>query len=332
MTWRIALSSLRFQPVDANLDDLVLNKITGSNEEIESLTRAEQQRLAEEELGVDEHAHIHMISVPNEGMMAGQPTNCYLIGPVAGDGPLTLIDAGRSEGLEVFTGAFEADDIDPTRIERIVLTHCHPDHVGGAEQLRELSGAPIYAPPGEREHIERFTPGLEIDQWLDHDAPLVCEGYELRPIYTPGHSPGHIAFVESQTRMLLAGDMISGFGSVGIFPPNGSVGDYIDSLRRLLAAHEADPFIAILPGHGPVVPGVREKIEEYIAHRLQRENEIITALQEQGPLTTDELMPIIYVEILPHLAPAGKATITMHLQKLLDEGRVIQDDETYRLV
>jgi glyoxylase-like metal-dependent hydrolase (beta-lactamase superfamily II) len=242
-----------------------------------------------------------------------------------------MVDTGRVEGFDLIVTALVEAGVEPGRITRIILTHCHPDHVGGARELREMTGAPVYAPPLEREQIERFAPGLTVDYWLDHEAPVECEGFSLTPVFTPGHSPGHLCFVESGERMLLAGDMISGFGTVGIFPPNGSVAAYIASLRRLLALHEAEPFSAVLPGHGPVVPDAGTKIEEYIAHRLEREQQIIDALARHGPLTLDELPPLIYDEILPHLLPAGKATISMHLQKLLDEGRVAVNDERYRL-
>jgi glyoxylase-like metal-dependent hydrolase (beta-lactamase superfamily II) len=264
-------------------------------------------------------------------MMSGQPTNCFLLGYVGGDGPLTLVDTGRPEGVAVVEQAFTDAGIDPTRVTRIIMTHGHPDHVGGATALKSSTGARVYAPLLEREQIERFAPDLVVDVWLDHKQPVECNGYALQPIFTPGHSPGHIAFVDSKTRMLLAGDMISGFGSVGIFPPNGSVREYIDSLRRLLAEHEREPFAAVLPGHGPIVPDAGAKIAEYISHRLQREQEIIRQLEAHGPQTLDELFPRIYTEILPHLEFAGRGTLISHLQKLIEDGRVLEIEKRFVL-
>lgn len=329
MTWRIAVTTGHFLPVDP--ENPVLNRIDVSDSEVDAERAAEEQRQATAAQSIDPDAHVHMLAIPNEGMMSGQPTNCYLIGAIAGGGSLTLVDAGRPEGYDVFVAAFDEAEIDPGRIKRIILTHCHPDHVGGAQALKSLSGAEVHAPPLEKQQIERFAPDLEVDHWLDHETPVQCEGFTLTPIFTPGHAPGHLAFVDSETGMLLAGDMISGFGSVGIFPPNGSVAEYIASLRRLLEWHEREPFTAVLPGHGPVIGDARAKIEEYIQHRLDREHQIVDALTEHGPLSVDGLMPIIYEEILPHLAAAGKSTMTMHLQKLVDEGRAVEDGGVYRL-
>jgi ribonuclease/clavin/mitogillin len=329
MTWRIALATGRLLPVYP--DRPSLERIDIPDDEIDRKRAEEEARLAAESVEVYPEAPAHLIAVPNEGMMAGQPTNCYFLGRID-RGPLTMIDAGRVEGFDLIVGALADAGVDPGRIEQIVLTHCHPDHVGGAAKLKELTGAPVHAPPLEREQIERFAPDLVVDYWLDHEAPVECEGFSLTPVFTPGHSPGHLCFVESSERMLLAGDMISGFGTVGIFPPNGSVATYIASLRRLLALHEAEPFSAVLPGHGPVVPDAGTKIEEYIAHRLEREQQIIDALARHGPLTLDELPPLIYDEILPHLLPAGKATISMHLQKLMDEEKACELDGRYHLL
>lgn len=317
-------------PVDPK--NPVLNRIDAPDDEIDRRRQDEEARQASEVPKLDPDADIHMLSIPNEGMMSGQPTNCYLLGRPAGDEPLTIIDAGGDPQIEIFRFAFEESGVDPNRVARIVLTHGHPDHVRGAAELAKLCEAPVMAPIGEREQIEYFDPDLHVDHWLEDESPIACERFSLRPIYTPGHSPGHLCFVETLTGSLLAGDMISGFGSVGIFPPRGSMSEYFASLHRLLDEHKTQPFTSILPGHGPVIPDARSKIEEYIAHRLKREEEIYQALAKRGSATVDELFPDIYPDILPHLGFAGKATITAHLDKLVEDGRLSLNGDTYAVL
>lgn len=273
-----------------------------------------------------------IFGVPNDGMMAGQPTNVFLVGDVSGGGPLTLVDAGAPDSVQRLFDAFAHSGIDPARITRIVLTHCHPDHLGGAAAVQAVNGADVWAHPLERGHIERWGEGVRIDHWHDDESPIRCEGFDLLPIFTPGHSPGHFCLLVSTNGALLAGDMISGFGSVGIFPPEGSMADYIDSLRHMLEVDERTPYRVIGPGHGPVVPAAREKIAEYIVHRLAREDEVVVALQP-GPASVQELLPAIYPEVQAHLSWAASCTLQAHIDKLVIDGRVVAvGDERYALV
>src|SRR3954449_4130348 len=141
----------------------------------------------------------------------------------------------------------------------IVLTHDHHDHSEGAPALSSMTGAPVERPGGG----ERVGP--------------------FEAIATPGHAPDHVALVAG--RSLFTGDTVLGTGSVFIQPGEGSLSAYLDSLRRLRTL-DAE---AILPGHGPVVWDPRAKIDEYLAHRLDRERRVVEAL-EAGARTHDELL------------------------------------------
>ncbi|HUG14450.1 MAG TPA: MBL fold metallo-hydrolase [Thermomicrobiales bacterium] len=276
----------------------------------------------------DDAPDVLIFGVPNTGMMTGQPTNVMLLGYVGdADRRLTLVDTGPNDGFEALSEAFDNAGIDMARVERIVLTHCHPDHVGSASAAQAASGALVFAHPLEQEQVDRFGEGIEVSQWIEDGEMIACDGFALRPILTPGHSPGHVCLVEPRTKALLAGDMMSGFGSVGIFPPNGSVRDYIASLRRLLVEYETTPFAAVCPGHGPVIADARAKIAEYIEHRLQREEEIFAAVGD-GHATLDDLVPVIYPDVNDNFARAARGTLIMHLRKLIEDGRVRSVDET----
>lgn len=274
---------------------------------------------------------VHIFGVPNEGMMSGQPTNVFLIGELEGNGPLTLVDAGAPDTVQHLLDAFRESGVDPARIDRIVLTHCHPDHVGGAATVQAISNAEIWVHPLEQAHLNRWGGDLRIDHWIDGSEAIPGPGYALEPIFTPGHSPGHLCYFVSGNNALLAGDMISGFGSVGVFAPEGDMAAYIASLRRMLEVEERTPFSVIGPGHGPAIAEARAKIEEYIVHRLAREEEVAAALQN-GPATLDDLLPVIYPEVQRHLSWAAVHTMQAHLIKLINDGRVVQvDAERYAL-
>jgi glyoxylase-like metal-dependent hydrolase (beta-lactamase superfamily II) len=187
-------------------------------------------------------------------------------------------------------------------IDGIVLTHSHGDHADGAPALASRAGVDVVRPRG---------------------------GEEVGPfsvIATPGHSPDHVALLYG--RVLFAGDTVLGTGSVFVGGGEGSMAAYLDSLRRLL---ELD-LEAICPGHGPVVWEPHAKLEEYLAHRLERERRVVEAL-EAGAATRDELLDRAWSDVefeaVPYLRMAAGLTLDAHLEKLSAEGRL--RDEISRL-
>lgn len=179
-------------------------------------------------------------------------------------------------------------------IEGIVLTHDHLDHAGAAEAVAQRSGAPIVRPRGD----ERVGP------------------FEV--IATPGHSPDSVCLLLG--RDLFTGDTVLGAGSVFIQPGEGSLSAYLSSLERLRDL-ELD---AIWPGHGPPVREPRAKLDEYIAHRLDRERALLAAL-EAGARTDEELLDAAWSDVAERLRPAAAVTLAAHLEKLADERRLPDD-------
>ena len=178
-------------------------------------------------------------------------------------------------------------------IEGIVLTHSHPDHADGAPALASRVGVDVVRPSGG-----------------DRVGPFDV-------IATPGHSPDHVSLLFG--RVLFAGDMVLGAGSVFVGGGEGSMAAYLDSLRRLL---ELD-LDAICPGHGPVVWEPRAKLEEYLAHRLERERLVVEALEE-GLSSRDEVLDRAWSDVdfdaAPYLRIAAGMTLDAHLDKLSSEG------------
>lgn len=176
-------------------------------------------------------------------------------------------------------------------VERIVLTHRHPDHAAGAGRLARLSGAPVLA----------FEEGLS-----DGD---VAGG--LVAVHTPGHSLDHLCYWHPQSRTLFSGDLIAGTGSILIAPPEGDIEAYVSSLERVQALSPS----RILPGHGPKVTRADEKIEEYIAHRHEREAQVAAAL-ESGAASLEEVVNVAYVDVPPAMRPYAELSARAHLLKL----------------
>jgi glyoxylase-like metal-dependent hydrolase (beta-lactamase superfamily II) len=134
-------------------------------------------------------------------------------------------------------------------------------------------------------------------------------------VATPGHAPDHLAFVTG--RVALTGDAVLGQGSVFIAPDPGALVGYLDALGRL----RERPLQALGPGHGPPVHDPAAKLDEYIAHRLDRERRLVEALGE-GKRSVDELLDAAWGEVPPALRPAAAVTLAAHLDKLAGEGRL----------
>src|SRR3954471_12002969 len=224
------------------------------------------------------------VRAPNPSPLTLDGTNTYVVGGwVVDPGPE---DAGHLDAVEA--AAREGG------IEGIVLTHSHSDHADGAPALAARAfGVEVVRPSGG----ERVGP------------------FEV--IATPGHSPDHVALLHG--RLLFAGDTVLGAGSVFVGGGEGSMAAYLDSLRRLL---ELDLDV-ILPGHGPVVGEPRAKLEEYLAHRLERERLVLEALAA-GAATRDELLDRAWSDVdldaVPYLRMAAGLTLDAHLDKLDAEG------------
>ena len=254
---------------------------------------------------------VRVVLGQNPGVMTGPGTNTYLVGT---KDPI-LIDTGS--GLDayekVLLGALEEASLPPPR--RVLITHSHPDHLGGGDMIRRVfPGAEIYKFPreeGEEPFDTPFTP-------LSDGQVFKTEGALLETIYTPGHANDHAVFYLEEERALFTGDLILGMGTVVIPLNGGSMTDYFASLERLLKRD----LTHIYPGHGPVIPDARAKIEEYIEHRKMREAQVLAAVKG-GVGEPGKIVEEIYVDVPAVLHPAAEQSVIQHLRKLADEGRVV---------
>ena len=201
------------------------------------------------------------------------------------------------------------------------MTQHHPDHVEGVERLRaHLGGGTAVAAHrltadalGETVRVDRFIGDGDLVE-LAGDPALT-----LRAMHTPGHTRGHLSFYEERTETLIAGDNIVGLGSVLVDPPEGDMREYLGSLeryRRLL------PRVRVLyGGHGAPVANPEAKIEEYIAHRLERERNILDAVRG-GASSPPEIVARVYTDVPAKLHAWAERAVVAHLEKLEADGLV----------
>ncbi|HVN89952.1 MAG TPA: MBL fold metallo-hydrolase [Candidatus Binataceae bacterium] len=259
----------------------------------------------------------------NPGPFTGPGTNTYVIG--TSSHPILLdTGVGTPKWAELLPiGLKELAKAE--RPERIVVTHAHGDHIGGVKDVTRLCG-PVevlkkpWPVPGPDE-----VAGAPITA-IDDNATVTTEGATLQAVFTPGHAPDHLCYYLVEEKALFTGDVILGAGTTVIPDDTGNLGQYMNSLRRLLTLDVE----TIYPAHGPVIRNAKQKIREYIDHRELRERQVLKALSD-GPLEVPAIVKKIYVDVPEFLHTAAAQSVRSHLRKLHDEGRVAEDDGIWRI-
>jgi len=248
-----------------------------------------------------------IILAPNPSIMTGPGTNTIVLG--AGNEGAIVIDPAVDDPTYLDRLIQEGEK--RGGIRRILITHGHPDHIGGAAALRKRLNVPIHA------YNRKGVPDADVEV---ADGETFAAGEDtLRAIHTPGHRFDHHSYYLEGQRILFAGDMISGITTNVIAPPDGDMFDYMKSLQRL---QELD-IAAIVPAHGPTIANAQAKIAEYIAHRQMREQQILQALETlPRGVTISEIVPVVYTDVDPKLHPIAAWSVEAHLLKLEKEGLV----------
>ena len=254
-------------------------------------------------------------------------TNCYLI---SNSKEFLIIDPGSPFDDEQAALAQCVDDLirkDGLAPREIILTHVHPDHVAGVNALNIFLATnhgrriPVAA---HRLTAESLKGQVEVDRFIEDDEEIALDDepvIRLRALYTPGHARGHLCFHDERSGALLSGDNIVGFGSVLIDPPEGNMREYLESLARMRAL----PNLSVLfGGHGPPIANPYEKIDEYISHRLQREELILDAVRN-GAATPNEIVARAYTDVSPKAHVLAERAVLAHLEKLEADGLVRGD-------
>ena len=253
---------------------------------------------------------VSRILAPNPSPMTLTGTNTYLIGR----SEIAVVDPGPDlpEHVDAIVRSLQALGKSAVAL----VTHHHDDHLPAALRLRERLGMPVAG------HAD--LPG--VDRPLAHDAVLTLADATLRALHTPGHTWDHVCYFLEQERAIFAGDLVAGYGSLVVGPGRGELAA---SLRSLALLRGLQPEV-IFPGHGPTVPDACAKLDEYVNHRAEREEQVLSGLAA-GRATITALVERIYVGIVPGLVGHAARNVQAHLHKLEDEGKVARHGEEWRL-
>ena len=244
----------------------------------------------------------------NPGPYTGAGNNTYLL---SGREP-TLIDAATGEPGHL--AALEAA-LDGSALSRVLLTHGHVDHASGAPGLAARWPATTF--------FKLPWPGRDDEydvEWRALGEGDVVEAGDraLRVLHTPGHAPDHVCFLDEEEGALFCGDLLIQGGTVVV--PASYGGDLADYLASLARVRELRPA-RVLPAHGPEIDDVDALVDEYVAHRRRRDDQILTALG-QGCTSQAAIVQAVYPELAPELRAAAGESVLAHLRKLEAEGAV----------
>lgn len=250
-------------------------------------------------------------------------TNAYLIG----EKEMALVDPGGAEPDDLRDLFALADHLasEDRQVKMIVVTHHHPDHIGGVQACRERFHAKVVGHRLLARHVPLDVVARDGD-WLPL-APGI-DDWTLQVLETPGHTRDSISLWHRKRRALFCGDLLpGGAGTVVIDPPDGDMSTYLASLERCL---ELDP-VTLFPAHGSPSGAAAKRIRGLIRHRLDREEKVVTALVDAGePVSLADLVPVVYADTPRELWGFAERSLLAHLEKLERDGRARRADERWR--
>lgn len=263
------------------------------------------------------------ILAPNAGIMTGPGTNSYVVGSVSsGSGSVVVIDPGPADPghVEVIR-----DVIGNRSVVGIAVTHHHVDHWPAAILLAEQLGR--QRDVRVRIYGHGILGAFRPTSVLPHGGILACQSARLRAVHTPGHASDHLCFFLQEENALFSGDTVMGGSTVVIAPPDGSMSQYLQSLEHLKTLG----IRRMYPGHGPVIENPAEVLDYYVAHRLEREQQVTDAIRD-GHERVADVVSAVYTDVPEVLHPVARFSVLAHLLKLRSEGTIEALDDEGRIL
>lgn len=251
----------------------------------------------------DAAPRVSAILAPNPGPMTLDGTNTWVIGD-SGSDAVTVVDPGPLDEGHLAAVMAHVEDLG-SRVGLTLLTHSHHDHTEAAERWSELTEAPVR--------------GAGYGEPLNDGEVVEVGGVEMRVLHTPGHTADSLSFHLPEDRVLLTGDMVLGRGTSVVAHPDGEVGAYLTSLERMASLA---PVEVIAPGHGPVVEDPAGLLAYYRRHRLERLEQVRTALEDGATEAGDteavveSVVGQVYADVPSDVWPAARLTVRAQIEYL----------------
>jgi len=266
---------------------------------------------------------IRRIIANNPSGFTFRGTGTYVIG----HGNVAVIDPGplMDDHLKALQDSLEGETI-----THILITHTHMDHSPAAAPLKQATGAKTYAygPHG----AGKIEQGVQIEEGGDmafipdvevrHGDVIEGDGWTVECVYTPGHTSNHMCFALKEEKALFTGDHVMGWSTSVIGPPDGDMTDYMSSLELLLEREDE----VYWPTHGTCIREVKNFVQAFIDHRLEREQQILKCVQ-QGVSQITEMVPIMYTETDPRMYGAAARSVLAAMVRLVATGQVKIDGD-----
>lgn len=267
-----------------------------------------------------EVAGVRRLLAPNPSPLTGPGTNTYLVGR----GEVAVVDPGPDDPAHL--AAIRAA-LGGERVALVLVTHAHLDHSALAPRLSAETGAPVLAFGDARAGRGATAEALDLGGGEGVDAGFVPDrrladgervevgGETVTALHTPGHFGNHLSFALRD--VVLSGDLALGWASTLISPPDGDVSAFLASCERLRALAPR----RLLPGHGEAVDDPPARLDWLVAHRREREAQVLAALRE-APADAEALVARLYRDTPRQLWPAARRNVLAHLLDLAERGLV----------
>ncbi len=266
---------------------------------------------------------VRRVIAANPGPFTYTGTGTYVIGT----GEVAVIDPGPLDQAHIDS---ILAGLGAERISHILITHTHLDHSPAAAPIKAATNALTYGfgPHGRSEDGTVVEAGGDMDfspdQVIVGGDVVAGTGWTIDVVHTPGHTSNHLCFALREERALFTGDHVMGWSTTIISPPDGNMADYMASLELLLARNDEIYY----PTHGAPITAPKDLVNALIAHRLEREDQILACLAD-GPRTLAQMVPVVYAAVDKRLHPAAARSMLAHLERMVAIGRVSVTGDLY---